>query len=94
MTIISQNKRYYPHDLSTKFNAVNLYRNGNPISFVCRRYKISKASLMRWNKKFDGTKESLLDSDIYLRFIRSAQGAFRRSQFYRDYKSDVMNKGI
>lgn len=40
------------------------------------------------------TKESLLDSDIYLRFIRSAQGAFRRSQFYRDYKSDVMNKGI
>ena len=61
MTIISQNKRYYPHDLSTKFNAVNLYRNGNPISFVCRRYKISKASLMRWNKKFDGTKESLLD---------------------------------
>ena len=61
MTIISQNKRYYPHDLSTKFNAVNLYRNGNPISFVCRRYKISKASLMRWNKKFNGTKESLID---------------------------------
>ena len=61
MTIISQNKRYYPHDLSTKFNAVNLYRNGNPISFVCRRYKISKASLMRWNKKFDGTKDSLID---------------------------------
>ena len=61
MTIISQNKRYYPHDLSTKFNAVNLYRNGNPISFVCRRYKISKASFMRWNKKFDGTKESLID---------------------------------
>lgn len=61
MTIISQNKRYYPHDLSTKFNAVNLYRNGNPISFVCRRYKISKASLMRWNKKFDGTRESLID---------------------------------
>lgn len=61
MTIISQNKRYYPHDLSTKFNAVNLYRNGNPISFVCRRYKISKAYLRRWNKKFDGTKESLID---------------------------------
>ena len=61
MTIISQNKRYYPHDLSTKFNAVNLYRNGNPISFVCRRYKISKASLMRWNKKIDGTRESLID---------------------------------
>ncbi len=61
MTIISQTQRYYPHDLTTKLNAVKLYRNGNPISFVCRRYKISKASLMRWNKKFDGTKESLYD---------------------------------
>ena len=61
MEIISQNKRYYPHDLNTKFHYVSLYRNGNPISFVCRRYKISKASLMRWNKLFDGTKESLLD---------------------------------
>ena len=51
----------YPHDLNTKFYAVSLYRNGNPISFVCRRYKCSKASLMRWNKKFDGSKESLID---------------------------------
>jgi len=61
MKIISQSQRYYPHELITKLNAVILYRNGNPISFVCRRYKISKASLMRWNKKFDGSKESLID---------------------------------
>lgn len=61
MKIISQSQRFYPHDLNTKFNAVKLYRNGNPISFVCRRYKISKASLMRWNKLFDGTKESLIN---------------------------------
>ena len=61
MKIISHSQRYYPHDLNTKFYAVQLYRNGNPIFFVCRRYKISKASLMRWNKKFDGTKESLID---------------------------------
>lgn len=61
MKIISQSQRFYPHDLNTRFNAVKLYRNGNPISFVCRRYKISKASLMRWNKKFDGTKASLID---------------------------------
>lgn len=61
MEIISQTQRYYPHDLTTKLNAVKLYRNGNPISFVCRRYKISKASLMRWNKRYDGSKESLLD---------------------------------
>ena len=52
MKIISQSQRFYPHDLNTKFNAVKLYRNGNPISFVCGRYKISTASLMRWNKRF------------------------------------------
>ena len=52
---------HYPHSLNTKYYAILLYRNGNPISFVCRRYKCSKASLMRWNKKFDGTKESLMD---------------------------------
>ena len=57
MTSIS----HYPHSLNTKYYAVLLYRNKNPISFVCRRYKCSKASLMRWNKKFDGTKESLID---------------------------------
>lgn len=61
MKIISHSQRYYPHDLNTKFYSVQLYRNGNTIAFVCRRYKISKSSLMRWNKKFDGTKESLID---------------------------------
>ena len=57
MTSIS----HYPHSLNTKYYAVLLYRNGNSISFVCRRYRCSKASLMRWNKKFDGTKDSLVD---------------------------------
>ncbi len=57
MTSIS----HYPHSLNTKYYAVLLYRNGNPISFVCRRYKCSKASLMRWNRRFDGNKESLID---------------------------------
>ena len=61
MTSISHSQRYLPHDLNTKFYSVKLYRQGYPVSFVCRRYKISKRSLMRWNKKFDGTKESLID---------------------------------
>ena len=61
MSSIPQNNRYLPHELNTKFYAVKLYRTGTSISFVCRRYKISKSSLMRWNKKFDGTKESLID---------------------------------
>lgn len=52
MTSIS----HYPHSLNTKYYAVLLYRNGNPISYKC-----SKASLMRWNKRFDGTKDSLVD---------------------------------
>ena len=61
MTSISQNLRYLPHDLNTKFYAVKLYRQTKSINHVCRRYHISKSSLMRWNKKFDGTKESLID---------------------------------
>ncbi len=52
----------YPHQVNTRYYACKLYRNGNfSVNDVCRRYKISKASLMRWNKTFDGTKESLID---------------------------------
>lgn len=61
MKSISQTQRYFPHDLNTKYYSVQLYRKVKSISFVCRRYKISKASLMRWNNLFDGTKESLID---------------------------------
>lgn len=60
MKSITHNKRYCPHEITTKLYAVNLYRQTKDISFVCRHYKISKASLMRWNKQYDGTRESLL----------------------------------
>ena len=64
MNSVAQNsgnsKRYLPHEITTKINSVNLYRQTKDIGFVCRRYHISKASLMRWNKQYDGTKESLL----------------------------------
>ena len=56
-----QNKRYLPHELTTRINAVKLYRLTGDLHFVLRRYHISKASLMRWNKLYDGTKESLAD---------------------------------
>lgn len=59
MNSITQNKRYLPHEITTKINSVKLYRQTKDIGFVCRRYHISKASLMRWNKQYDGTKESL-----------------------------------
>ena len=60
MKSITQNKRYLPHEMSTKINSVKLYRQTGDIGFVVRRYHISKASLMRWNKQYDGTRESLL----------------------------------
>ena len=57
----SKKHRYLPHDVSTRYHSVKLYRSGHSIKFVCERYKISKASLMRWNSRFDGTKQSLAD---------------------------------
>ncbi len=62
MTSIPQNIRYLPHTLNTRYHAVKTYRNGASVDFICRRYKVSKASLRRWNKRFDGTKESLRDN--------------------------------
>lgn len=60
MNSIAQNKRYLPHEISTKMQSVKLYRQTKDIGFVCRRYHISKSSLMRWNKAYDGTRESLM----------------------------------
>lgn len=63
MDIVAQekknNKRYMPHTVSTKEGAVKLYRQTKDIDFVLRRHNISKASLMRWNRLYDGTKESI-----------------------------------
>ena len=64
MNSITYTQRYLPHELNTKFYACKLYLSSQSVSFVCRKYHISKSSLMRWNKKFDGTKESLIDNHI------------------------------
>lgn len=61
MNIITHSQRYLPHEIKTRFHAVKVYRSGASVSFVCRKYKVSKSSLMRWNKKFDGSPESLAD---------------------------------
>ena len=59
---ITQNtKRYLPHEVKTREYAVKMYRNTGDIGYVCRKYHISRTSLWRWNKKYDGTKESLKD---------------------------------
>ena len=58
MVIISR----IPHEIKTRVHAVQTYRNTNcSVSFICRKYHCSKASLMRWNKRYDGTIESLID---------------------------------
>ena len=55
------NKRYLPHDINTRKYAVEMYRNCGDINYVCRKYHISRISLWRWNKQYDGTKESITD---------------------------------
>lgn len=59
MKSITQNIRYCPHLIETKYRAVLLFRKWEDAKLVCRRYHISRASLYRWNQKFDGTKQSL-----------------------------------
>lgn len=60
MNTITHTQRYLLHEISTKYHAVKLYRSWMGVAFVTTRYHISKASLMRWNKFFDGTKKSLI----------------------------------
>ena len=54
-------KRYLPHDINTRKYAVEMYRNCGDIEYVCRKYHISRISLWRWNKIYNGTKESIMD---------------------------------
>lgn len=60
MDNITYTQRYLPHELITRIYAVRLYRSGCKAHVVCRRYHISRSSLMRWNKRYDGSSESLM----------------------------------
>ena len=60
MTSITQTRRYMQHEITTKVRSVKAYRETRDIDYVKRKYNISKASLMRWNKLYDGTMESLI----------------------------------
>ena len=59
MSIIAQKRRYLQHEITTKEGSVKAYRETGDIGYVCRKYHVSKASLMRWNKRYDGTRASL-----------------------------------
>ncbi len=60
MKSISHKIGYLPHDLKTKYQACKSYSSNRfSVRDICRLYHISKASLMRWMNKYDGSKESL-----------------------------------
>ena len=44
--------------------------------------------------QFAQTRETLLDTEEYAKFIYSVENQFRRSRFYKDYKCNIMLKGI
>lgn len=58
---LKNKKRYLPHDVKTRENAVKTYLKNGDIDYTCRKYHVSKSSLWRWGKKYDGTRESLED---------------------------------
>lgn len=43
---------------------------------------------------FAQTRDTLIDTDIYSRFVYSCENNFRRSRFYKAYKGNVMNMGL
>lgn len=85
MRSIAHTQRYLPHELSTKYYAVKLYRSTQSVSFVCRRYKISKSSLKRWIKLFDGTKESLIPGSHRPHSIHPNSHTEEEMKWIKDY---------
>ena len=69
--IITQNqkniKRYLPHKIKTRENAVKMYRNCNDIGYVCRKYHISRTSLWRQNFKYN---KCLKNNRYYVHLIK------------------------
>lgn len=63
MDILTQHQRnYIPIDLETRFHACKRAKESHwNISKACSFYHIKRSSLFRWLKKFDGSKESLID---------------------------------
>ena len=44
---------------------------------------------------FAHTRDTLIDTEIYSRFVHSCENNFRyRYRFYKDYKASLMNKGL
>ena len=89
-TSITKTQRYLPYPLETRFHAVKMDRAGYALAFVLRRYKISNASLMRWNRRFDGTKDSLRDPLLINRKVLIPRRIRRKSRLGFEASSDAI----
>ena len=85
MNSIPQTKRYLPHEITTRIHSVEAYRRTGDWRYVCRKYKISKASLMRWNKQYDGTRESLMDKSHKPKRAHPNAHTAKELKWIRDY---------
>lgn len=62
VSTLTNKLRYLPHETKTRLHAVQLLQSKTAsIEFIVRRYHISRASSYRWIKRFDGSKESLMN---------------------------------
>lgn len=60
ISTLTNNLRYLPHETKTRLGAVELLKSGTAsVEFVIRRYHVSRASLYRWLKRYDGNRTSL-----------------------------------
>lgn len=59
MEYYNTKKRFCPHQIKIKIKAVELFRQTHDVDYVIRKYHVSRASVYRWNKRYDGTRESL-----------------------------------
>ena len=61
MNSITHSQRYLPHTIDTRLYAIKLYRGDSFVQFVCRKYHISKASLMHRTNDFTESETRLID---------------------------------
>ena len=55
----STKNRNCPHLIATKMKAVELFRQTHDVKYVMRKYHVGRASVYRWNKQYDGTRQSM-----------------------------------
>lgn len=55
-----ENKGYLPHELTTKINSVELYRQTQDSADITS----PKKSRMRWNRQYGGAKKSLVPKSL------------------------------